>query len=176
MACGILISLIRVRTCAPCVASAQSEPLDYLGSPRYHSSGCESISSLASGGNCKVNQAGLSKGSWNDTSLQPQRAYTTHLRSHVRRARICLLRMEPMPALLGHRTGWVRQTPVPRRPKATGESGRWNRTHGLRVAMSPCGSRLSAWLQASFLIPIRCQINEKDVINETVWRRQSPHS
>lgn len=96
--------------------------------------------------------------------------------SHTRRARICLLRMEPMPALLDHRTGWVRQTPVPKRPKATGESGRRNRTHGLRVAVSPCGPRLSAWLQASSLIPIRCQINEKDVINETAWRRQSPHS
>lgn len=42
-----------------------------------------------------------------------------------------------MPALLDHRTGWVRQTPVPKGAKATGESGRRNRTHGLRVAVSP---------------------------------------
>lgn len=71
----------------PCIASAQSEPLGHLGSPRYHSSGCESISSLASGGNCKVNQAGLSEGSWNDPSLQPQRTHTTHLRSHIKESK-----------------------------------------------------------------------------------------
>lgn len=143
------------------------------GKSRYHSSGCESISSLASGGNCKANQSRTQQGGWNDTSLQPPRAHT--LISVTQESKdlpppdgthACSSRSQDRLS---------KADSCPKDPRLLG-SGRRNRTHGLRVAVSPCGPRLSAWLQASSLIPIQMSDKWKGRDKRDCVGRQSPHS